>query len=130
MRPTGIPGERVYVGRLTSETKIRGIRRGEVYWFEIAHDCVLWLCPENLDEISCSIKEGKSLLQPSQRPINFSSITLSQGVRFADKYKEIYSNLKSFLQLNWCFVKIVIYDTQFEKFRVILEIRYVRYVKV
>ena len=29
------------VGRLTSEMNIRGIRCGEVYWAEIAHDCVV-----------------------------------------------------------------------------------------
>jgi hypothetical protein len=49
------------VGRLTSEMNIRGIRCGEVYWVEMAYECVVWPSLENLDETSCFIKEGKSL---------------------------------------------------------------------
>jgi len=55
----------VCVGRLTSEMNIREISCGEVYWVEIAHDCVVWPSPENLKELSCSRKEGKSLQQLS-----------------------------------------------------------------
>jgi len=53
------------VGRLTSEMNIRGIMSGEVYWVEIAHGCVVWASVENLDELSCSRKEGNSLQQLS-----------------------------------------------------------------
>jgi len=53
------------MGRLMSEMNIRGIRCGGVYWVEIAHDCVVWPSMENLEELSCSRKEGKSLYQLS-----------------------------------------------------------------